>query len=78
MSLHIKINTDTDNYVHIDAVSNDYTLCGLETAGDETIGIKKGIRTTDKITCPRCISIVELCRTVKKSDIKIIKNKIWK
>lgn len=70
MALHIKIKTGYDNLVHVDAVSNDYTLCGLETAGDPGLDINKGIRTKEKVDCRDCISIVNLCKTVKTTDIK--------
>lgn len=68
MALRIKIKTDTDNYVHFDVVTADYTLCGLETAGDESIGIERGVSTKEKADCPHCIDIVDFCNSIKRTE----------
>lgn len=43
----------------------DYTLCGLDTAGDPTIGLHGGTDATGKVDCPACISIVKHVRTIR-------------
>ena len=70
MALKIKIKTEYDNLVHIDMLANTYTLCGLETAGDEGIGIETGVRTNEKINCEDCIRIINICKSVKSNEIK--------
>lgn len=72
MADHIKIRTFDDNCVHFDTNSNNYTLCGLETGGDQTLGIEHGIITTEKVDCPHCISIVKFCHRIKKSEMRIL------
>ncbi len=70
MAIHLKIKSDSDNYVHFDGcMQGDYTLCGLETQGDEgsdTLGsffIKPGKVVKQKVNCPHCISIANYCHT---------------
>jgi hypothetical protein len=72
MKTHIRIKTFENNYVHFDTHQNNYTLCGLETGGDETFSIEKSILTKRKVNCPDCIRIVEFCHQIEKKEFKII------
>ncbi len=64
----IKIETETDSYIHFDLNKNCYTLCGLETMGDSGLNIKLGRVVKGKVTCPDCIEIVKLCHLITKND----------
>jgi len=65
----IKINTPENNDVHFDGpVGVTYTLCGLETAGDVGLGIDECTQTNDKVSCRTCITIVEFCKKIRKSE----------
>ena len=66
---HIKIKTDYGEFVHASRKMNNYTLCGIETDGDETIGIAKGVVTNEKINCPDCIEIITYCKSIKNSAL---------
>lgn len=68
MATRVKIKTDTDSYVHFDMHQNDYTLCGLETAGDEGINIMPAKVVKRKVNCPDCIRIAEFCHAIKRSE----------
>ena len=68
MATRVKIKTDTDSYIHFDTNSNDYTLCGPETAGDESIGIYPSKMVKGKVNCPHCIQIVEFCHSIKRNE----------
>ncbi len=79
MATRIKINTkdhdeaEYDTLVHFDRGRNAYTLCGLETQGDDGdggVGIAEGERTSDKVDCPDCLSVVRCCRAIKRSECK--------
>jgi hypothetical protein len=66
----IKIKTDSGMQVHFDTHINNYTLCGLETSGDETCGLSEGIITNRKVDCPDCIRIIRFCKEIKSTEIK--------
>lgn len=68
MATHIKIKTTDDNHVHFDTWQNNYTLCGLETGGDSTLGFNKGITVTSKVNCPHCIRILKFCLDISKNE----------
>lgn len=69
---HIKINTPENNDVHIDAPFGvTYTLCGLETAGDDQLGIEVGIPTNAKVTCRTCIGMVLFCKKIRLTELDI-------
>ena len=67
---HIKIYDSLHNYVHFDKKANSYTLCGLETDGDEYLRLKRGVTVKQKVNCPDCIDIVEFCLAIKPSEYK--------
>ena len=47
---------------------SDYTLCGITLDGDPNTG--GSFKTTSKkINCSMCISIIEYCHNIKKSEI---------
>jgi len=70
MATHVKIKTEENNCTHVDTHSNNYTLCGLETGGDEGMGIQVAKVVETKITCQDCIRIIEFCRKIKRSEWK--------
>ena len=71
MTTHIKIKTEENNYTHFDGVVGaGLTLCGLETGGDEGIGIQIAKVVKVKVNCPACIATVKFCQTILKSEIK--------
>lgn len=69
MATHVKIKTSDNNHVHVDTHRNNYTLCGLETGGDLTMGIQKPIVTNRKINCPDCLWIIRFCRTITDAEL---------
>lgn len=68
MAKRIKIKTWENSNTHFDTNLNNYTLCGLETGGDETMGIQIPTVVKRKVNCPECIRIVEFCHTIKTSE----------
>lgn len=70
MILHIKIKTLENNHTHFNYKEGgqNYTLCGLETGGDLTLGIHAPIAVKRKVNCPSCIKMVEVCHLIKKSE----------
>lgn len=68
MATHLKIKTHENNHIHFDIFFNNYTLCGLESRGDETMGIAKGKVVKAKVNCPECIRIVKFCHKIKESE----------
>ena len=68
MAVHIRIETTDNNDTHFIG-ENSYTLCGLETCGDETMGIEKGTVVKKKVNCPDCVEIVNYCKSIKNSEI---------
>jgi len=69
MATHIKINTYENNNVHFDTHNNNYTLCGLETGGDEGLGMEMGVVVKSKVNCPECIGIFNFCSKIKKTEM---------
>lgn len=69
MATHIKIKTTRDNHTHFDTHLNNYTLCGLETGGDEGMNIMIGKVVKTKVNCPDCIRIVNFCQKINKSEL---------
>jgi len=64
---------EEQNYIHV-TYDLDSTLCGDVLSGDETLGLEGSIKIDDKknkISCPKCINIISLCKSIKKSEIKL-------
>ena len=70
MAIHVKIKTVENYNVHIDTLVNNYTLCGLETGGDNSIGIEVSRVTNRKVNCPQCIGIINFCKKIKRKEYK--------
>ena len=70
MATHVKIKTWENNHTHFDTHNNNYTLCGLDTGGDERMGISIAKTVKVKVNCPDCIRIVEFCHNINKSEFK--------
>lgn len=68
MATHLKIKTHEDNCTHFDTGRNNYTLCGLETGGDETLNISIGKPVKTKVNCPDCVRTVEFCHRIDKKE----------
>lgn len=47
--------------VHLDGISDSYTLCGLDTAGDDRVHAKppQELQGVHRITCPDCLRVIE-------------------
>jgi hypothetical protein len=73
MVTHLKIVTEENTHIHFDfkVGGQNYTLCGLETGGDVTLGIRMSEPVLHKrINCPRCISIVKFCKSIKRTEYR--------
>ena len=71
MATKVRIKTFENNYVHIDTHKCNYTLCGLETGGDESIGIMLSETVYNKrVNCPECIEIIKFCKSIKRKDYR--------
>lgn len=70
MAVRVKIETYENKHTHFNTHINNYTLCGLETGGDESIGIKIAKVVKRKVNCPECIRIVEFCHAIKLSEFE--------
>jgi len=72
MAVRVKIKTYENNHVHFDFVQGgqNYTLCGLETGGDESLGIGYPKTVKRKVNCPECVRLVEYCHSIKKSEFE--------
>lgn len=68
MATRIKIKTWENSHIHFDTHVNNYTLCGLETGGDERFGIQMVVVVKLKVNCPDCIRIAEFCHLIKRSE----------
>ncbi len=68
MADRIRIKTSDDNYVHFDTHKNTYTLCGLETGGDLSLGIHEGKSVSLKVNCPDCLRIVRFCKAIPNHE----------
>lgn len=70
MGTQVKIKTLENYFVH-DTHKNNYTLCGLETGGDESIGIMLSEPVPHKrVNCPECIKIIKLCKSIKCKEYR--------
>ena len=69
--VRLKINTSENSLVHFDFNKQDYTLCGLEIAGDSELKISAGIKTNRKVNCPDCTEVVLFCKKIKSTEYKI-------
>lgn len=50
---------------HLEGIGDSYTLCGLDTAGDDTIHGKPPIELPPgkhRITCEQCLQIIAIVR----------------
>ena len=72
MARRIKIKTLEDHRTHFDfhEGGQNYTLCGLETGGDERLGIGRPVQVKVKVNCPRCIDIVKFCHSIRRAEWK--------
>ena len=72
MAVRIKIKTWEDSKTHFDFSEGgqNYTICGLETGGDESLGIQEPIVVKRKVNCARCIQIVKFCQKIKVSEFE--------
>ena len=70
MATRVKIKTIENSHTHFDTHNNNYTLCGLETGGDESIGIMTSVVVKRKVNCPQCIWIVRFCKEIKTSEFE--------
>ena len=70
MIRRIIIKTPDNKHVHFDTGKNNYTLCGLETGGDDGLSIDIGVKTDRKVNCPDCIAIVKFCRSIKSNEYR--------
>ncbi len=70
MAKRLKIKTYEGSNVHFDYEQGgqNYTLCGLDTIGDKTLGIGEAIQVKKKVDCWACIAIVKYCQGIKKSE----------
>jgi hypothetical protein len=68
MARKIRIKTQEDDNIHFDFGRNEYTLCGLDTMGDPTLGIEVPKVTDKKVDCPTCIAIVKYCKSIKSTE----------
>ena len=68
MATRVKIKTYENSNTHFDTHKNNYTLCGLETGGDETLGISLSQPVKRKVNCHDCIEIVKFCNDIKRSE----------
>jgi hypothetical protein len=73
MSLPIpNFNWKTDTFdrgkeIHLPGTQyNEYTLCGLDLAGDSDLHKTDPEETSLKADCEHCIGIVELCQTLSR------------
>lgn len=70
MATRIRIKTWENTHTHFDTHLNNYTLCGLETGGDETNGIQVPKKVNRKVNCPACIRIVKFCHAIKTNEFE--------
>lgn len=73
MARKVSIKTYEDNNIHFDfnEGGQNYTLCGLETGGDEGLDIEISKPVTRKrVNCVRCILIVNTCKKIKRKEYK--------
>lgn len=70
MAVHFKIKfKDGHTEIHADGYSgNDCTLCSFDTDGDYEWDHAE--KTKLKIDCVDCISIIEYCKGIEKSELK--------
>jgi hypothetical protein len=63
-----------ESYWHVwDVLSGgEFTLCGdsFEDCSDEVIEGDAYESKQGKITCPKCIAVIKLCKSIKAKDIK--------
>jgi len=73
MATKLRIQTLEDTNIHFDFKEGgqNYTLCGLEVTGDDTLGISASeIVIRKKVNCPRCIQIVSVCKKIKRNEYR--------
>jgi hypothetical protein len=66
---HFNWKTNTISHgkeIHLPGTSHDFTLCGLDTAGDSDIHVSDPEETTLKANCAQCIQTVEHCKNLSK------------
>jgi len=69
MARKVLIKTNENNLIHFFYGINDYTLCGLDTNGDEHLGIQEPINTNKPVNCFLCLNVVNFCREIKDSEL---------
>ena len=70
MAGKIKITEYGKTYTHFTGLSSDYTLCGLSGETDETCCIIVLNKSSKKVNCPKCIAIINHCKSIDKSEYK--------
>ena len=67
------VNNKTNQVIiHAAGIFDDsYSLCGVDLCGDNCVGLSyyQAIDTNEKITCEQCISIINHCKQIKKTEI---------
>jgi len=68
---HIRIHDlgAQDILVHAEGCFDSFTLCGLETMGDEGIDLEAGVIVKDQIDCSSCIMTIDTAKKIKESEI---------
>lgn len=78
LKLKQKYSTGFEIVHFVSAWEADRGLCGQDLAGDDSYRDERGSyeqaeKTTDKVDCKECITIVEHCKSIKRKEW--IKNK---
>lgn len=69
--MNVSVTVEGETLVHFNGViGNSYTLCGLNTEGDEYLGQKPGKETKRKINCPDCLAIIRECKSLEMPGMK--------
>lgn len=72
MATRVKIKTLENSHTHFDFEigGNNYTLCGLDTLGDTSLGLNYPVKVKRKVNCPTCITIVKFCHAIRSSEFE--------
>lgn len=61
---------ESEQATHLDGMADSYTLCGMDTAGDDTIYRKPPEQlegTNHRVTCAHCLQIIGIVRDYLRS-----------
>ena len=62
---------EDDNEVHAIGHDIEFTLCGSAFEGHESKSLDQGfVYVKQKITCKKCIRIIEHCKTYRTNEIR--------